>query len=243
LQGCATVSADSSAELTDPIDPYERFNRTIFTFNDNVDRAVVKPVATAYRDFTPALIRRGVSNFFGNISDVWSLVNSAIQLKPAEATDNLFRVTVNTLWGLGGIFDVASDMNIPRHNEDFGLTLGHWGVVSGPYIVLPLFGPSTVRDSLGSLVDFQGDLVGGISQVPVRNSLTTLRLVDKRSNFLGAGDVLEQAALDKYTFSRQIYLQRRRSLIGDDQPEKEERYDLPEAAPGADSPQAPAAPK
>ena len=243
LQACATVPADSSVEIRKPIDPYERFNRTIFTFNENVDRAVVKPVATAYRDATPELVRKGVNNFFDNIADAWSLVNNALQLKPVEATDSLFRVTTNTLWGLGGIFDVASVMGIPRHSEDFGQTLGYWGVLSGPYVVLPIFGPSTVRDALGMVVDFQGDLVTGLDTVPVRNSLTGLRLVDARASFLGAGDVLEQAALDKYAFARDVYLQRRRSLIGSDQVEKEERYDLPEAANGTDAAAPAAAPK
>jgi phospholipid-binding lipoprotein MlaA len=243
LQACATVPADSSVEVVKPIDPYERFNRSIFTFNENVDRAVVKPVASAYRDATPELLRRGVNNFFGNITDAWSLVNNTLQLKPVEATDSLFRVTVNTLWGLGGIFDVASDMGIPSHTEDFGQTLGYWGVLSGPYVVLPIFGPSTVRDSFGMLVDFQGDPVSGLNKVPVRNSLTGLRLVDKRASFLGAGELLEQAALDKYAFAREVYLQRRRSLIGSDQVEKEERYDLPEGATSTDAPAPASAPK
>lgn len=233
LQGCASLpppGSPGSVETINPADPFERFNRSMFSFNDSIDRAVIKPVATAYRDVTPALIRRGVTNFFGNITDMWSLVNNALQLKPAETTDNLFRVTVNTFWGLGGIFDVASDMNIPKHTEDFGLTLGHYGVASGPYLVLPLLGPSTLRDTVGSVVDMQGNVVGNIDDVPARNSLTVLRLVDLRANFLGAGDVLDQAALDKYSFARDVYLQRRRSLIEQDS-EKEERYDLPETTP------------
>ena len=237
LQGCATAPEGVFGISSDPIDPFENFNRTVFTFNDNLDRTVIKPVATAYRDVTPTPVRRGVTNFFSNITDVWSLVNNALQLKPVETTDTLFRVTVNTLWGLGGILDVAGEMNIPRHSEDFGQTLGYWGVSSGPYVVLPLFGPSTVRDSFGTLVDLNGNLVSNASNVPARNSLTSLRLVDTRANFLGAGDVLEQAALDKYTFSREIYLQRRRSMMGRSTPEKEERYDLPENDP-ANSPAA-----
>jgi len=228
LQGCATAPTGVLGISSDPIDPFENFNRTVFTFNDNLDRTVIKPVATVYRDVTPTPVRRGVTNFFSNINDVWSLVNNALQLKPVETTDTLFRVTVNTFWGLGGILDVAGEMNIPKHSEDFGQTLGYWGVSSGPYVVLPLFGPSTVRDSFGTLVDLSGNLVSNASNVPVRNSLTSLRLVDTRANFLSAGDVLEQAALDKYTFSREIYLQRRRSMMGRETPEKEERYDLPE---------------
>ena len=133
------------------------------------------------------------------------------------------------MWGLGGIFDVATDLGIPKHSEDFGQTLGYWGVVSGPYVVLPLLGPSTVRDSVGSLVDIQGDLVSRTNDVPVRNSLIALRAVDLRANLLGAGTLLEEAALDKYSFARDIYLQRRRNLIRGAAAEKEERYDLPEA--------------
>ncbi|MGH6639525.1 MAG: MlaA family lipoprotein [Polaromonas sp.] len=232
LQGCAT------GPNANPADPLEPFNRAMFTFNDGVDRAIIKPVATVYRDVTPAPVRTGVTSFFGNISDVWSLVNNVLQAKPEEAADSLFRVTVNTLWGLGGIFDIASGMQIPKHSEDFGQTLGYWGVASGPYLVLPLLGSSTVRDTVGTLVDAQGDLVSRTDNVPVRNSLFGLRAVNMRANLLGVGDVLEQAALDKYSFAREIYLQRRRSLIRDGAAETEERYDLPEAAPATPAPAA-----
>jgi phospholipid-binding lipoprotein MlaA len=171
-------------------------------------------------------------------TDVWSTVNNLLQGKGQASVESFFRVTTNTLWGVGGIFDVASDLKIPKHSEDFGQTLGVWGVGSGPYLVLPLLGPSSARDSVGSLVDYQGDLVSRIDNVRARNSLTTLRLVNARANVLGAGDVLDQAALDKYSFTREIYLQRRRSLIGGTSEEKEERYDLPEGASAA--PAAPA---
>ncbi len=224
LQGCAT------GPNANPADPLEPFNRAMFNFNDGVDRALVKPVATAYRDVTPAPIRTAVNSFFGNISDVWSMVNNVLQAKPVEATESLFRVTTNTLWGLGGIFDVASDLGIPKHSEDFGQTLGYWGVASGPYVVLPLLGPSTVRDSVGSLVDVQGDLVSRTNDVSVRNSMIALRAVDLRANLLGTGALLDEAALDKYSFTRDVYLQRRRSLIRGAAAEKEERYDLPEAS-------------
>lgn len=239
LQGCATAPGGSVADGGNPADPFEPFNRTVFAFNDKLDQTVIKPVATVYRDVTPKLVRTGVTNFFGNLGDMWSFVNNALQAKPADATDTFFRVAVNTLWGFGGVLDIASEMQIPRHSENFGQTLGYWGVNSGPYVVLPLFGPSTVRDSFGTVVDLQGNPVSAFSNVPTRNSLTTLRLVNARSNFLGAGNVLEQAALDKYTFSREIYLQRQNSLSGRDQPDqKEERFDLPETpAPGSvDSP-------
>ena len=232
LHGCAT---GPNAVSGNPADPLEPFNRTVFQFNDQLDRAVIKPVAVVYRDVTPSLVRRGVTNFFNNISDVWSLANNVLQLHATDATDTLFRVTVNTFWGLGGVFDVASEMQIPRHTEDFGQTLGRWGVATGPYLVLPVLGPSTVRDAAGTLVDLNGNLVSRSSDIPVRNSLSALGAVNLRANFLGTGDVLDAAALDKYTFTREIYLQRRLSLIGRETPEKEERFDLPETAPAGDS--------
>lgn len=238
LQGCA------SGPAANPADPLEPFNRTVFNFNDGLDRAVLKPVATAYQNVTPQPVRTGVTNFFENISDAWSFVNNVLQGRPVEAADSFFRFTTNTLWGVGGIFDVASALKIPKHKEDFGQTLGTWGVGSGPYVVLPLFGPSSVRDTAGLVVDMNGNLVSRADNVPARNSLMSLRLVDTRANLLGAGNVLEQAALDKYTFTRDFYLQRRRSQLGkngvDERVEPEERYDLPEAAPANDAPAVPA---
>ena len=230
LQGCATGPNASSGNPADPLEP---FNRTVFKFNDELDQAIIKPVAVIYRDVTPKLIRRGVTNFFDNISDIWSLANNVLQLHGTDATESLFRVTVNTFWGLGGLLDVASEMKIPRHTEDFGQTLGVWGVAPGPYLVLPVLGPSTVRDSVGTLVDVNGNLVSRSNDVPLRNSLGVLGVVNLRANFIGAGNLLDEAALDKYSFAREIYLQRRRSLIGRDPVEKEERFDLPETVPAA----------
>ena len=230
LQGCAT---GPDANLADPLEP---FNRGVFRFNEGLDKAILKPVATAYRDATPAPVRTGVNNFFGNLADVWSLVNNVLQVKVVEAADTLFRVGVNTTIGLGGLIDVATEMKIEKHPEDFGQTLGFWGVRAGPYVVLPLLGPSTMRDSLAKLVDIKGDVVSNIDRIPVRNSLVILRGVDARASFLGAGELLESAALDKYTFTRDVFLQRRRSLIVPVSPETEERYDLPEVAAPAKAP-------
>ena len=229
LQGCA------SGPQANPADPLEPFNRSVYSFNEGLDRAVLKPVATAYQKVTPSPVRTGITNFFENISDVWSFVNNVLQAKPAEAANSLFRVTTNTLWGVGGIFDVATELKIPKHKEDFGQTLGTWGVGAGPYVVLPLFGPSSVRDTAGLVVDMQGNLVSQANNVPVRNSLSGLRLVDTRAGLLSAGDLLDQAALDKYAFIRDAYLQRRQSLIGNNNQrmEPEERFDLPEATPVA----------
>lgn len=225
LQACAS---GPNAHKEDPLEP---LNRTIFNFNEGLDRAVLKPVATAYRDVTPAPVRLGVTSFFGNISDAWSMVNSVLQGQPAEAMDSFFRVTTNTLWGVGGIFDVASLMEIPKHREDFGKTLGVWGFAPGPYLVLPLLGPSSVRDAAGTVVDAKGGVLGRIEDVPVRNSLVGLRLLDTRTNLLGLSGALDRAALDKYTFTRDIYLQRRQSQLGQEEQEVEERYDLPEVVP------------
>lgn len=227
LQGCAI------GPNVNPADPLEPLNRTVFQFNDGVDRAILKPVATAYRDVTPSPVRTGVSNFFGNISDVWSLVNNVLQLKPKESAEMLMRVSFNTIFGFAGVIDIASEMRLEKHSEDFGQTLGYWGVGSGPYVVLPLLGPSSARDTVGRLVDFQGDLVTRSDHVAARNSLSALRLVDARASFLSAGDVLERAALDQYTFTRDAYLQRRRSLINPARVDKEERFDLPESADSA----------
>ena len=224
LQGCAT------GPNANPADPLEPFNRSVFNFNDGVDRTILRPVATVYRDVTPSPVRTGVNNFFSNIGDVWSLVNNVLQLKPKESAETVMRISFNTIFGFAGVFDIATMMRLEKHTEDFGQTLGYWGVGPGPYVVLPLLGPSTVRDSLGTVVDAQADLVNRTDRIPLRNSLATLRVVNARSNFLDAGLVLEQAALDKYSFTRDLYLQRRKSLVRDGEPEAEERYDLPEAA-------------
>lgn len=230
LGGCAV----SPSAL--PHDPWEPFNREVTDFNENLDKAVLKPAATVYHRVTPALVRQGVGNFFANVSDVWSLVNNVLQLKPKESVETLFRVGVNTTMGLGGIIDVATELRLEKHREDFGQTLGYWGVPTGPYLVLPLFGPSTLRDSLAMPVDQQIDPVGNLNEVALRNTLTTLRIVDTRANFLQVGNLLDDAALDKYSFIRDAYLQRRRGLALEGRPDSrqtEERFDLPEAAPAS----------
>uniref|UniRef100_UPI00313B06C6 MlaA family lipoprotein n=1 Tax=Hydrogenophaga sp. OTU3427 TaxID=3043856 RepID=UPI00313B06C6 len=214
LAGCA------SGPNAHPRDPIEPFNRGVQRFNDGVDEAVLKPVATAYREVMPDLLRTGVNNFFANLRDLWSSVNAALQLRPQEAVENFMRFNVNTFLGLGGVLDVASELQIERTTLDFGQTLGRWGIPSGPYLVLPFMGPSTVRDAVGMGVEASGDLVMGMDHVPSRNSLYALRVVEARANLLRAGTMLDQAALDKYSFTRDAYLQRRdsqvRALIGRD---------------------------
>jgi phospholipid-binding lipoprotein MlaA len=225
LVGCATVGAS-----TDPRDPWEGYNRKVWRFNEAIDQAVLQPVARGYQAAVPEVVRTGVGNFCGNISDVWSFVNNALQLKPRESVHTLARVGINTTVGLLGLVDVASRVDLPRYREDFGQTLGFWGLPSGPYLVLPLLGPSTLRDTAAFPVDRQGDLVGWVQDNPARLGLTGLRLVDLRADVLQAGRVIEGAALDKYTFVREAYLQRRRGVadLPKTRPEPEERFDLPE---------------
>lgn len=212
LSGCA------SGPQANPTDPLEPLNRNVSQFNDVVDRALLKPAATAYQTITPAPVRTGASNFFANVSDVWSFINTALQLKPEHALDNLMRVSVNTFFGLGGLLDVASEMNIERHNEDFGQTLGRWGVPTGPYLVLPIFGPSTVRDTLAFGVETRADVVRNLGHIPTRNSLLAVRTLEARANLLRVSSVVEEAALDKYSFTRDVFLQRRRSAVYDGEP-------------------------
>lgn len=194
-------------------DPFEPVNRQVMRFNEGVDSVAFKPLATIYKEKVPPLIRTGVSNFFGNISDAWSFVNSLLQGKLQNAEENLARVHLNTMFGLGGIFDVASEFNIERHREDFGQTLGRWGVPAGPYIVLPLLGPSTLRDTIALPVDRKADPLHDIDPWTSQTSLYLLRAVNARANLLRASSVLDEAALDKYSFVRDAYLQKRRAEI------------------------------
>lgn len=223
------LTACATGPNANPVDPLEPFNRSVYQFNDALDRTVLKPVATAYREVTPSLVQKGIGNFFGNLQDAWSFVNNVLQFKGAAAAETFMRVGVNTIFGLGGILDVATEIRLERHTEDFGQTLGHWGVGAGPYIVLPILGPSTLRDTVALPVDFKGDVVAQVDDVPVRNSLLVLRAVDQRARLLKAGDMLEEAALDKYTFLRDAFLQRRRNDVYDGNPPEEEMPDDKEA--------------
>jgi phospholipid-binding lipoprotein MlaA len=187
-------------------------NRPVMQFNEGVDSVALKPIATLYREKVPPLIRTGVSNFFGNLSDVWSAANSLAQLKLQNAMENFMRFNVNTFFGLGGILDIASELNIERHKEDFGQTLGRYGVPAGPYVVLPLLGPSTLRDALALPVDRQLNAMKYMDP-NWRNPLTAMQLVDARANLLRVTAVLEDAALDKYSFVRDAHLQKRRAEV------------------------------
>ena len=218
--GCATAPAFA------PRDPFEGFNRKVYQFNETVDEAVLKPVAQTYQKVTPQPVRTGVQNFFGNLSDVWSTVNNALQLKPAQTAESFFRVLINSTIGLYGVLDIATELKLERHTEDFGQTLGYWGVPSGPYVVLPLLGPSTLRDTASLSVDTQGNLARQVDHVPTRNSLLATSVVDKRARYLSAGDRLDELALDKYIFVRDVFLQKRLSEVWDgDPPQAPENQD------------------
>lgn len=203
-------------------DPLEPLNRQVFKFNDALDTAIVKPVAIAYRDHTPTPLRQGIGNVFNNLQDSWSVVNNLLQLKTDYAYDSLVRVAINTLLGVGGVVDVASELGIERHTQDFGHTLGVWGVPPGPYLVLPILGPSSLRDALALSVDWQGDPLGQLPNEPVRNAALLLRGLDTRAGLLKATSMLEEAALDRYTFARDAFLQNRRNNIFDGNPPQDD---------------------
>ncbi len=216
LSGCAT---GPNANSQDPLEPW---NRGVYQFNEGLDKAILKPVATAYQDVVPSPVRTGVTNFFGNLRDLWSAANATLQLRPQEAVENFMRFNVNTFFGFAGVLDIATEMQIPRTTLDFGHTLGYWGVPSGPYLVLPLLGPSSVRDTAGFVVDRQGDLISQrVDHVATRNSIQGLRIVNTRTELLPATNMLDQIALDKYSFVRDGYLQRRQSQI---RPQEEDRF-------------------
>lgn len=205
-------SVTAFADESELQDPWEGFNRGVFNFNESLDRAILKPVAQGYRFIMPDVAEQGVSNFFDNLRDVVTFFNNVLQLKPVEATQDLSRVLINTTIGIGGLFDVASAMDIPKNDEDFGQTLGAWGVESGPYLVLPLFGPSTVRDGVGIIPDMYLDPLNQVESDELRYGLKALKVVDKRASFLDREGVVTG---DRYTFIRDAYLQKREFEVND----------------------------
>jgi phospholipid-binding lipoprotein MlaA len=220
LGGCASAGGTSR-------DPLEPLNRAVFSFNEMVDETVLQPVARGYRAVVPAFARTGVTNFFSNLDDLWIGVNNLLQAKIADGLQDFERFTFNSTVGILGLIDVASAMDIPKHNEDFGQTAGRWGAGTGPYLVLPIFGPSDLRDALGFSVDSTADIVRNLDNVPARNSLYATRAVNIRTNLLDATRVVEEAALDKYRFVRDAYLQRRRNLVYDGNPPRS-KEDMPD---------------
>jgi phospholipid-binding lipoprotein MlaA len=221
LQACASV------KNADVRDPWEAMNRSVYNFNDALDNAAIKPAAKVYTAVLPSLMRTGIHNFFGNLGDVWTLANTALQLKGQATAETFMRISVNTFWGLGGVLDVASEMRLEKRKEDLGQTLGYWGVKPGPYVVLPIFGPSTLRDALATPVDMQGNAVQQFKDSATQNALTGLRVLDVRSGLLESLDVIKAAALDPYTFIRDAYLQKRENDVHDGNPPA--RFDYTDA--------------
>lgn len=202
LGGCAATGSN-------PQDPYESFNRKVQSFNDGVDDAVLKPVATAYQTVTPQPVRTGVGNFFGNVGDLWSMVNHLLQGNGLQAYNHMVRFTTNTVLGIGGLLDIATEMGVDRQKQDFGRTLGAWGIKPGPYLVLPLLGPSTVRDTVALPADWNGNVLSELRPISHRNALVGLKVVDDRARLLKAGDIVDSVALDRYVLLRDVYLQSR----------------------------------
>jgi phospholipid-binding lipoprotein MlaA len=199
-------------------DPFEPMNRASYRVHEVVDGHFIKPMVQAYVDYTPRLVQQGIHNFFGNIDDFFSFINAALQNKPDKAGHDLGRVITNTGFGLLGLIDVASEAGVPKGNEDFGQTFGVWGIPQGPYLFIPVFGPTTVRDGTGWIVRGYASPIGYIEDIPTRNVLWALNVIDLRASALQAESMVNQAALDPYTFIRRAYLQRRRYLVYDGQP-------------------------
>ena len=212
LGGCATNS---------PRDPLEPLNRAIYSFNDGIDTALIRPVAEGYRAVFPAAVRTGISNVFANVNDVLIALNNLLQGKLVNAVTDVGRVLVNSTIGVVGIFDVATQFGLEKHNEDFGQTLGWWGVGDGPYLVLPIVGPSNLRDAVARIVDYKTDPITYVRSMSLRNSLWGTRALSQRADLLDTSKILETAALDPYEFLRDAYLQRRRSLVYDGAPPRE----------------------
>lgn len=217
LLGCAT-----NGDRRDPLEP---INRGIYKFNDAVDKAVIKPVATGYKEVMPGPVRTAVGNFFSNLDDVLVLLNDLLQFKLELAASDFSRLVWNTTLGIAGLIDVGSKMDLPKHNEDFGQTLGYWGVGNGPYLVLPFLGPSTLRDTVGLVVDSHFDPLWQHDPISERNTAYGLHTIDTRARLLDAEKVLEEAAIDRYIFLRDAYLQRRRGLVYDGNPPREKLED------------------
>lgn len=217
--GCATRGPSS------PGDPLEPLNRAVYEFNDKADKYVAKPVAQVYEKVLPGFVQTGIRNFFGNLGDVVNFVNNVLQLKFTAASRDSVRVVSNTVFGGLGFVDVAGMRGVTRSNEDFGQTLGYWGMGPGPYLMLPFLGPSTFRDGAGRLVDTYPDLLWKYPDVPVRNTAALIRLIDLRASLLPTERVFEQAAVDRYAFLRDAYLQRRLNLIYDGNPPRDRALD------------------
>jgi phospholipid-binding lipoprotein MlaA len=216
LAGCA-----STGEERDPRDPWEGLNRGIYKFNDTFDEYLARPVARTYVRVLHQEIRTRIGNFFSNLQDPLISVNNLLQGKFEDGVNDFARFAFNSTFGLLGIHDVATEWGLEKHNEDFGQTFGRWGAGPGPYLVLPVLGSSTVRDGIGLGLDWTLDPMSEIRPINLRNSLVALRGINLRADLLEASRILEEAALDRYVFQRDAFLQRRRSLIYDGRPPRE----------------------
>jgi len=210
LAGCAAAPSRD--------DPFEPMNRASYRVHEVVDGQIVKPMVQAYVDYTPRLVQQGIHNFFGNIDDFFSFINGVLQNKPDKAGHDLGRVMTNTGFGLLGLIDIATEAGIPKGNEDFGQTFGFWGIPQGPYLFIPVFGPTTVRDGTGWIIRAYATPIGYIPDVSTRNILWGIGFIDARASALEAESLVNQAALDPYTFIRRAYLQRRLYLVYDGKP-------------------------
>ena len=217
LSACATTNSSVEAN-----DPFEGYNRAVYAFNTTVDKAIIKPVAKGYDAVLPDPIQMGVSNFFSNLNEITVILNDLLQLKFGQAVDDTGRFLLNSTVGFAGIFDVAGHAGHTGHDEDFGQTLGVWGVEPGAYTVLPFFGPRNVRDSFGLVGDILTDPVTYVDDVGARNALTALKVIDSRANLLGVQKVLDEAAMDEYSYVRDAYIQRRQNLVYDGNPPEED---------------------
>ncbi|MCK9258644.1 MAG: VacJ family lipoprotein [Azoarcus sp.] len=209
--GCATTASN-------PQDPLEGYNRAMFSFNEGLDKAVIKPAAQVYEAVLPSPVRTGVGNVFGNLGDPWIGINNLLQGKVADALSDMMRFVFNSTFGIAGLFDIASEMGFAKHDEDFGQTLGRWGVGDGAYIVLPFFGSRTLRDAAMLPVDLSVDAVSSVGHIPTRNTMIGVRLMNTRANLLGVDKTLDEGTLDKYTYVRDFYLEQRRYKVFDGNP-------------------------
>jgi len=217
LSGCATTS-----EYADERDPLQSVNRAVYEFNDALDEYALKPIAKGYQWVMPGFADRGVTNFFGNLDDVRVTINDLLQFKPGQAGEDGSRFLINTTLGIAGFMDVATGFGFEKHNEDFGQTLGVWGVPTGPYIVLPLFGPSSVRGAFGLAGDYAAAPVTYLVDWDAALALGAVALIDFRADNLSVTDLVDEAALDKYEFLRDGYFQHREYLIYDGNPPEDD---------------------
>ena len=234
--GCATTKTlvtDARGGPGARLDPWENWNRKVFAFNEGLDEKVLKPVATGYAKVVPQFVRRSVDNFFANAADAWSAANNVLQGKAEPAFSDVVRFTTNTVFGFFGVLDIATEFGLEHHYEDFGQTLGRWGFGPGAYVVWPLLGPSSVRESIALPLDRTASPALYLNNGSWQFGIVGLQIINTRAKLLGASQVIDDIALDKYTFIRDAYLQRRRSLVFDG--------DAPEM-PDAPAPDAPAAP-